>query len=247
MPNTFRYNDPDGTPVLRTDYSEPPRPVVVTDVKHEYKPMEPGEALRWSLVAASPFVLGAALINVIGGLSRLMVDSPLTHHAAFAAITLPAPWLLAGTVFVGMLSRFVVLRLQYERGMVARYAPRPAEDEDIEDDETDDAPRISDAPTPSDKLYDKCVAVLTYAFKRGGVAPVPRTTRNGTASLILATGGTLDGNDYPAVATLLRDRYGLMKGGDGKPWALATGWPDLDALLDAFDATFDRRALGLDS
>lgn len=240
------YLDENGAAVQRTDYSQPPKPVVVTDVRHEYKPMEPEEAMRWAVYLGRLCLAGAIVMTALIGMIRLSFkENSAIQSSVFAGIAFPSLWLAAFSVPSYVLIDAYRRRRRYEDSMINRFAPAPAEDE-VEDDETDDAPRMPDAPTPSDTMYDKCVAVLTYAFNRGGTAPVPRTTRNGTASLLLVTGGTLDGNDYPAVAALLRDRYGLMTGGDGKPWKLTQGWPSEDDLLDAFDAAFDRRALGLE-
>jgi hypothetical protein len=109
------------------------------------------------------------------------------------------------------------------------------------DDEPDEPEVFAPAPDPSDVEFAQCVAVLTYAFNRGGVAPVPRTDRNGVASLpLLEVGGTLDGNDYKLVAARLRDVYKLMEGGDGKHWRLAQTWGSLGALLAEFRLRFER-------
>ena len=202
--------------------------------------------MRWAIFLGGLCLVGAVVTTVILIVMRLAFkESGIVQSSMFAGIAFPSPWLAAFSVPSYVLIDAYRRRRRYEDGMINRFAPQPVDD-GVEDDETDDAPRMPDAPTPSDIMYAKCAAVLKYAFDRGGTAPVPRTTRNGTASLVLPTGGTLDGNDYPAVAALLRDRYGLMAGGDGKPWKLSQGWPSLDALLDAFDAAFDRRALGLE-
>jgi hypothetical protein len=143
---------------------------------------------------------------------------------------------VGGSVFFRVLWQGYTSRATFDARMLDHLAPPTADDEP--DEPQEDAPA---KPDPLDVEFAQCVAVLKYAFNRGGSAPVPRTTRNGVGALPLpAVGGTLDGNDYPAVAARLRDVYKLMEGGEGKHWKLAQEWGSLTALLAEFRLRFER-------
>jgi hypothetical protein len=245
MATTYFRDEPDGSRSLVTDYTKPiAPPPSVERIDYKYTPMSPHEALQWACVFGGVSSVGAAVISLGLGISKLL-DVPYVSHSAATMGGTSVAWLFAGSAFVAPLVKAWQQRIAYETAMTKRIAmpeprkPKPTIEVDDADEWDDDEPtEYAPVYSEDDIEYAEMGAVLKYAFERGGSAPVPRTERNGVASLPLATGGTLDGNDYPTVAHKLR-AYGLMAGGDGKPWKLSSEWTSLDALMDTLDAKLD--------
>ncbi len=210
-------------------------------------PMTPSECFAWASFLGGACLAGAMVTFVTGGIARWL-DAPALRVALLsdaASMTPPLLAVVGGSVFFRVLWQGYKSRAAFDTAMLNRLAPAVTDDESDEPEVYAPLPALP-APDPLDIEFAQCVAVLTYAFNRGGVAPVPRTDRNGTASLPLPeVGGTLDGNDYPAVAARLRDVYKLMEGGDGKHWKLAQTWGSLDALLADFILRFEGGEAGL--
>lgn len=240
------YNDPvDGKRVMRTDYSQPAAPSLLTDVKHEYEPMKPDEAVRWALIFGALCGVGALAWTVMSVVNRFMPpEQPTIQSSIITAVPLPFPWIAAFSVPVYILMNAYRQRIRYEDGMLRRFAPapKPARDrgqvviDDDDEDEDQDAAWNED----DEILYDEMAAILVYAHKNGGPAPTPNTERNGVASLPLTgTGGTLDANGYAVPANQLQ-KYGLLTHGKNNIWQLADKWQD--KTLDELSAELKRKA-----